>query len=343
MFHAQFQMRSKLRGYFSRYGTVESVRLFSKGSSYSAFILFKTTKGAKAALSVKKHRINKHIVKVNEARQCHQPGFKRTVIQIKTPSTPGQSSPILRILNDECLKKVFECLHLRDLSNVAKVSKRFKYNAEAVFSSKYANLDILDLIEGDANYILFREWYKIRWLNEQFFDLVEQLFRNFGPLIKALKLTGSGKSDENDAFDDAFDEILWSGLDESRLLALVKSHCTSLKELTLYDMGYDKTVSIELRPLFASLEKLNLNHQGDVCDNFIELFSDCRELKWLMVDGGWWSGEHMDKSQISQTRGIGDFGLLGFLGLRRFRQIFRVSFEPTDIQIQVQLSFNNKH
>lgn len=311
MFHVQFQMRSKLRGYFSRYGTVESVRLFAKGSSYSAFILFKTTKGAQAALSVKKHRINKHIVKVNEARQCHQPGFKRTVTQIKTPSTPDQScSPILRILNDECLKKVFECLHLRDLSNVAKVSKRFKYNAEAVFSSKYANLDILDLIEGDANYILFREWYKIRWLNEQFFDLVEQLFRNFGPLIKALKLTGSGKSDENDAFDDAFDEILWSGLDESRLLALVKSQCTSLKELTLYDMGYDKTVSIELRPLFASLEKLNLNHQGDVCDNFIELFSDCRELKWLKVDGGQaniWINHKFPKLEALEISDFWDF------------------------------------
>lgn len=248
--------------YFSRFGTVESVRLFSKGNFYSAFILFKTTRGAKAALSMKKHRINNRIVSVKEAKQCHQPDVKRS------------EPPNLNTLSAECLQKVFKQLHLRDLISVAEVNVRFKRNAEEVFKSTYQTtyLNVFELIEGDDSF--HPKWFQLHWLRRKFYELFEQMLRNFGPLIKSLRLEDP----------DPSSDLFGSPLNEEKLFKLTQKYCPSLKELTLCRLGYDEWLDIELRPMFSGLEKLHLD--GDVSDKFIELLSDCRELKHLRVDGG---------------------------------------------------------
>lgn len=96
------------------------------------------------------------------------------------------------------------------------------------------------------------------------------LFRNFGPLIHALHLTGKGDK---------------CGMDESELLTLVKTYCPSLKELTLDDIGNDDDDDFnctELVPLFGGLEKLSVS-SADVCDSFGAILSDCHDLKYLNV------------------------------------------------------------
>lgn len=180
-------------------------------------------------------------------------------------------SPILGKLNDDCLNKVFQFLHLGDLCNTAEVCKIFKKNADGVFKSHYTNLNILKLIKGNNDY--HHEWFLVRWLSEKFLKSVEQLFRNFGTFIEAIHLTGTGENGE--------------GMDENELLTLVKHYCTSLKELTLHDIGKDDEFSTELRPLFTGLEKLNVfNVFGcDLSNSFMAIFSDCHDLKHLNVDG----------------------------------------------------------
>lgn len=176
---------------------------------------------------------------------------------------------ILDRLNDFCLRKVFEFLHLKDLSNTAEVCVRFKRNAEEVFKSKFTNVDIRKMLECDDDY--HKEWFMVRWLSAKFIKSVEHLFRNFGRFIEALRVTGRGEGD---------------GMDENELLTLVKTYCSSLKELTLYEMGRDDDFSTELRPLFARLEKLTVsNGYVDVCDSFVAILSDCRDLKQLHVWG----------------------------------------------------------
>lgn len=178
-------------------------------------------------------------------------------------------SPFLDTVDDACLKKVLELLNLRDLCSAAEVCQRFKRNADDVFKSLYTRLNILKLIEGDEDY--HDKWFTIRWLSEKFLKSAEQLFRNFGSFIELLRLTGSGKD---------------YGMDDNDLLTLVKGYCSSLKELTLVNIGQDE-FSTELVPLFAGLEKLHILNQfgNDTSESFYALFCDCRELQYLSVNG----------------------------------------------------------
>lgn len=175
--------------------------------------------------------------------------------------------PIIDKLNDVCLQRIFKFLHLRDLSNMAQVCKRFKLNAEEVFKASNTNLDILQLIEDDDEF--HSEWFMIRSLSESFLKMTEQLLLNFGPFIQTLSLTGTGEKD---------------GMDENRLLMLVNRYCTTLKELTLDGMGRSDEFSTDLLPMFARLEKLTVS-TVDVCDSFVAIFSDCRDLLYLNVSG----------------------------------------------------------
>lgn len=180
------------------------------------------------------------------------------------------NSLILNKLNDVCLIKVFQFIHLRDLCNCAEVCQRFKDNADQVFKSTNTNLDLLKLIEGDRDY--HADWFMVRWLSEKFLKSAEQLFRNFGPFIEALRVTGRGECD---------------GMDENELMELVQLYCPSLDELTLYNMGNDDDFNKDLLSLFARLEKLSVSTDGyvDVCDSFIAILSDCHKLKHLHVCG----------------------------------------------------------
>lgn len=174
-------------------------------------------------------------------------------------------APILDKLDDVCLQKVFSFLHLSELPLTAGVCKKFKRNAEEAFKSKYTNLDLLKLIEGNQDY--HQEWYTVRWLSEEFLKSAEQLFVNFGSFIEELTLTGIG--DKN-------------GMDENELLMLAKANCPTLKRLTLNDIGNDDKFSAELVHLFAGVEELTVS-TSDVCDSFVDIFSDCHELKCLNV------------------------------------------------------------
>lgn len=186
----------------------------------------------------------------------------------------NQDAQILSQLDDVCVKKVFQCLHLHDLCNAADVCKRFRTLSGEVFKSDFANqkiLDISQLIEGNTEF--HNQWFMVRWLTEKFMVSAERLFRNFGHLIKALQLTGTGER---------------RGMDENELLMLVNTYCrTSLRELKLVEFGRSDDFSKELIPLFGGLQKLSLMgiFGADVSDSFVACLGGCQNLKRLHVDG----------------------------------------------------------
>lgn len=183
-----------------------------------------------------------------------------------------ESAETFSLIDDAFLKTVFTFLPLRDLCNAAEACKRFKVIADETFKTIYAGkpLDVLTLIDGDKYF--HKEWFMVRSLTDSFLKSAEQLFRNFGSFIEALRLTGTGES---------------YGMDENDLLILAKRYCLSVKELTLYALGNDDHFSTELLALFRRIEKLNvLNDFGDdLSESFAYLLSDCHNLKYLNVVG----------------------------------------------------------
>lgn len=141
---------------------------------------------------------------------------------VRSMQLPNQGVHLFDTWNandDICLKKVFQQLDLKDLTNVAGVCTHFKRQAEDVFKSKWSklNLNIFHLMNGDVEF--FDGWYKLRHLYQKFLKFAEQFFRNFGKYIELLTLQGVN-------IDQELKE-------EHELLKLVKKYCRSLTELTL--------------------------------------------------------------------------------------------------------------
>lgn len=192
----------------------------------------------------------------------------KLIRKMELSSNVHQDTQILNQLDDVCVRRVFQCLHLHDLCNAADVCKRFRTIAGEIFKSVYADqntLDMSQMIEGNKEF--HKQWFMVRWLAEKFMVCAERLFRNFGHLIKALHLTGTGEM---------------GGMDENRLLMLVNKHCrASLLELRLVDFGRsDDFSTVELIPLFRGLHKLSV-YVDNLCESFVACLGDCQNLTHL--------------------------------------------------------------
>lgn len=110
-------MIDKIRGYFERYGEVESIDLRAKDDIQWGYVQFKSAINAANVLSDSDHRIDDCVIKVEAAHQWKQP------------------NNILNALDDQCFYNIFKFLDLSDLANVADVCVRFNQQAKKAFST----------------------------------------------------------------------------------------------------------------------------------------------------------------------------------------------------------------
>lgn len=244
LFH--LQMNRRIQEYFERFGEVETVRIHSRDDFYYGFVQFKMEECAKAALSMKSHRIGNCFVKVKEADFWHQPPVDQGPPNpLLTP--PEQDSPhqILNKLDDDCLRVVFQFLNLNDLCNAAEACTRFNKQAKDAFSMKYKNLNMAE--------------FKLKNENQ-----IDSLLKNFGPMIVSLKVSSY-------RFED-----ICRGDD---FLLKIQTKCENLKDLSLEgfsDFG-------QLQPLFAKLERLALEY-CEFDHRMTDLLGVCKKLKKLCLD-----------------------------------------------------------
>lgn len=151
-----------------------------------------------------------------------------------TPFDEPSTKHILTILNDDCLRLIFEssALNLWDLISIANVCKRFKRIANLVFRSKYRDL---------ANKIVIKQ--EDLWQTEEF-------VRTFGDSIAAINLT---------QVSEASTDIE---------LRMILKYCKNVIELEC-ELHEEQTI-IELHPVITKLEKLDIRLRD--ANDFLRLF-----------------------------------------------------------------------
>lgn len=127
-------MKRDISIYFKQFGTIESVRTHTKLDSSFAFVQFKDSAGAAAALAKRQHKVSNRTIIVKAANRQPDP-------QSTTPEQDSKSH-ILIALNDDCLQEVFKFLTEFDLTNVANTCVRFQTQAIETFKSKYKHLTL---------------------------------------------------------------------------------------------------------------------------------------------------------------------------------------------------------
>lgn len=251
------------------FGEIENVRMHRKPGYCMTFVLFKNALDAASALSNRFQRVNGKVLRVLPADSWHQP----TVTSDTNDSTENNdeknaagatrndqnsndiSGTTISDLNDDCLMEVFNRLSIKSLCNVAEVSKRFKQNAETVFSLEYKCFDPIKLYS----------------LNDGHFEVTLNEFRNvlknFGSLINELTVS----------------KMTFKSSQNNRILDLILKYCKgTLKTLELDGFTIKGIMVQKLTPVVESLEKLILNG-CDVDDSIGNLLKHCGGLKKLKI------------------------------------------------------------
>lgn len=182
-------------------------------------------------------------------------------------------------INTDCLEKIFKCLELGDLLNIADTSKHFKETADIVVSRKFAKKTIL------INNIRVSRTRLINVRNN-FVELIDlksifQTLRNFGHLIKKLRVYGDG-------FENLTEQTVdFRAKSIGYLSYYIGDYCaSSLTELTI-----KKVISFNLlKKPFLNVEKVKINTiyspRVQLKRNwFIKMFPNVRQLKYDSVFG----------------------------------------------------------
>lgn len=160
--------------------------------------------------------------------------MKRIDVKKKSGGTPTkkrrrvkQISMFLAI-NEFCLLEVLKNMSLGDLCKVSRTCERLQMLARMSFVVKYKSLD-MKLLKIGENKISLQQ--------------AQSLFSNFGDLILDIKVS---------ATDFAFYGTLEKYSDASKLVLLMKEHCTKLQSWTFEH--FIKNVSLE----FVSGQPVNM-------------------------------------------------------------------------------------
>lgn len=234
---------AELNGYFERFGTVESIELYTKNDHQFGFIEFNSLVATKMVLSHSIHHISECAFTVNWAT--------------------GQDSALLNILNDDCLRKIFQYLNLTALSNAADVCVRFNQLAIEAFIANHRQ----DLVKIDL---------KNEWSNSKYFrklDEIEAIFRNFGALIHRLQIKNTCR---NNGSRKIFETILLNVASEHIASA-------SLTELHLMGIDFNEKMS-NIRPMFEHLKELSLTNCNIKNNDATNFFAACSNLKVLRIN-----------------------------------------------------------
>lgn len=151
-----------------------------------------------------------------------------------TTAVIEKDSALLNILNDDCLRKIFQYLTLLDLSNAAEVCVCFNHHANDAFKTKYRHVLKIDT-KSELN----------GHLNE-----TEAVLRNFGPLIHSLSIVSEAENHEiairavrmiNQRNTPALKELHLSGINVTEHIENFRQVFMKLQTLVLIrcQLGYD--------------------------------------------------------------------------------------------------------
>lgn len=182
-------------------------------------------------------------------------------------------------INTDCLEKIFNCLELGDLLNCADTCKHFKEAADIVVSRKLANKSILiNEIRVSRSRLIDVGDNVVKLIDQK---SIFQTLRNFGHLIKKLKVYGNGFKDFTERTIDFHAKSI------GVISHYIGHYCAwSLTELTI-----KKGISFSLlKKPFLKVEtvKINTTHspRGQLSKNwFIKMFPNVHQLKYDSVFG----------------------------------------------------------
>lgn len=266
------QLEKQVRHYFVQFGPIESIE-FDAQKSF-AFLQFKTSNAASAAIGKQQHTINGKKVAVKAAHVKHQPKDDHLMLNASasTDQWRPKSSLILHRLNDHCILEIFKFLPLRDLCAVADVYTSFRKNAKTAFSHRFANIN--DEMIINVNH----KETQLKWKgrdqmvqSRKTMKILLSLFRNFGQLMKSI-----------DLHQEKF------GKKQNNLpLELMASNCSgtgsALRALKLNKFSLKGHLIQKLQPVFAQLDDLQMESIS-INRNISKLFSVCQQLTKLKLE-----------------------------------------------------------
>lgn len=161
------------------------------------------------------------------------------------------STTTITDLNNDVLRDTFKCLSNSELNTVANVCYIFRWNAQAVFSKRYAHTS-----------------YRFHIDESQFCQLHSTL-RNFGRLINSMVIS----------FDIRIAEDL------QKVVEVIVQYCgETLNELKLDQVTFDAKLISILKPLLARLGKIQLDDcRYNAASDAPTMFSLCSELHTLSL------------------------------------------------------------
>lgn len=239
--------------YFKKFGAIESIELYTKHAHQFGSIEFKSSDAARRVLSYSIHHIS-------------------PVAAFAVNLATEQNSKLLKTLNNDCLRKIFQYLNIKDLSKAADVCIRFNQLAVDAFVTDHRQ----DLVKIDL---------KNCWLNAKYFrkfDENEAIFRNFGALVKSLQIKNNIWINKQ--------RILFGTI----MLNAASEYITtgSLTELHLSGIEFNEEMT-NIRSLFEHLEVLSLTncnlhsypgHFLNTCFKLKSLRINCCELSQGTID-----------------------------------------------------------
>lgn len=192
--------------------------------------------------------------------------LKKILLQImaaKTEINPQAAATTILDVNDDCLREIFEKLNDSDLITVANVCSNFRWNAQHVFSLRYAQKYFCFCID-EAEFLTQRP-------HPTQLHLLYSTLRNFGPLINSLQI------ELNFGYPD-------SGISQ-KIMKLIVQHCSeTLNEMRLLAITFNANVIPVLRPLLKRLKSLDFFCcHFDTESNASKIFFLCSQLKTLSI------------------------------------------------------------
>lgn len=265
-----------IRRYFNQFGRTR--RTTTAFGEY--FIVeFEKIESATNVLAEKEHTLRDEEIKVHSAIEGYVDRKETESITSSSRNldaiTPDPESPsnIINKLNDDCVKEIFKSLSLRDLCAASGTCVQFRENAKFIFKCKFSELKLSGVIGEGESYISIvvrRKDHRLHFEYVRSMNLIENLFENFGTLIKSIDLINVPFSKD------------------IQVQQLIAKYCSGDKS-SLTKLFYDGVPHVEnedsllrLQSVFSRLKHLHI--QKLQSGNASTLLIACRELIDLNIE-----------------------------------------------------------